>query len=87
MSIIADTLTRLQNHTSRLETPPDHQRSETTYQHDPPVIPRIDSFPKNMLLVGLGLLIGLGSIGIVGFWIGWRSGHGVSSNLSSSPGP
>ena len=86
MSIIADTLTRLQNHTSRLETPPDHQRSETTYQHDHTrdsahrLIPK-----KNMLLVGLGLLIGLGSIGIVGFWIGWHLDMEFPSNLSSSP--
>ncbi len=80
MSIIADTLNRLQARSSPAQSGQPDTSQRFVRQHEGPPTARNISMPsKNFLLVALGLVTGLGSIGIAGFWIGW--------NLDLEPSP
>ncbi len=80
MSIIADTLNRLQAHSSPVQSGQPDTSQRFGHQHEGPPTARNISMPsKNFLLVALGLVTGLGSIGLAGFWIGW--------NLDLEPSP
>ena len=87
MSIIADTLQRLQTQTKSEVT-------ETT--HQPPLIlparVRRDPgwhcrpSPLKFWLVGIGMAIGLSSLGLGTYWIGLHLEFGMPTEASLSPG-
>ena len=85
MSIIADTLNRLQARTPNLESrQPDLSDGAAFHQNGGPASHDKPRPSRHVLIVIFGLILGIGSIGLAGFWIGWNADLGLSA-LSSSP--
>ncbi|MGE0472337.1 MAG: tetratricopeptide repeat protein [Nitrospirales bacterium] len=85
MSIIADTLNRLQARSSPIQTTQSDTSQRPGLRHDESPTPWNMSMPsKNFLLITLGLATSIGSIGIGGFWIGWNLDLAPSS-VSTAP--
>lgn len=84
MSIIADTLNRLQTSSPQIQSRQSETSQRSGHQHDGPLPPHKMAMPsKQFLLVALGLSVGISSIGVVGFWIGWNLDLGPSASTTS----
>jgi len=87
MSIIADTLQRLQTQTKSEVTHTTHQPSlvlPARGKREPGWHRRPS--PLNFWLVGIGIAIGLSSLGLGAYWIGLHLDFGMPTEASPSPG-
>lgn len=87
MSIIADTLQRLQTQTKSEVTETTHQAPlvlPARVRRDPGWHRRPS--PLKFWLVGIGMAIGLSSLGLSAYWIGLHLDFGMPTEASPSPG-
>ena len=86
MSIIADTLNRLQTRSPNSEASQGEPAPEATTSPAPrPCSHTKIQSSKQVFIVTLGLILGLGSIGLAGFWIGWNFDFGLPALSSNLP--
>jgi len=86
MSIIADTLQRLQTQTKSEAS----EQASTQSSHSPARGKRESTRPKKnsrsiFLVVGIGMTLGLGGLGAIAFWLGLNLDFGMSTYASHQP--